>query len=733
MKPNRREFTLLGTSTLLSSITTPMLGQLSAQTSAPNDSAKRTGSQDDVPWYMRVRRTGQTNFNERDPQNADVEGWADYWASAKVEAVALSISTLVAFYPTDVPFFPRSPYLNGRDLFGECVAAAKKRGLRIYGRMSPDVHKEDDAVLAAHPQWFRRDRSGNLQHAAPGVLYTCQFGGSFTELQPAIMREVMSRYEIDGLYMNGWPTEQSCWCENCRKIGEPRSPEYRAALLHGAIELIGTYTQIATDKHPDNFYSCNLGGGLMESGLDQWELTRGALWYTADNQAREGVVAPVWGDAQQVKVARASMPYHPVAAVTASYSRSGHYMWRNVTGETAEAECRMAQTSATGGVIWYHHLGMEQGFKEDRRWQKLGREFLGWHAKHDRHFHNVRSMAKVAIIAAPHSNSTYPAPANEPVTDAVEGFYATLLEARIPFEFMHERDLWKGRLDLYDMVILPNVACLSNEQAQALRDYASAGGSLIATFETGLYDEAGKARADFALGEVFGIKKSGPREKAQLATSGQSMLPVYLQSLRTKHALNAGFDDTTWIAGPIWRVPLAPVADAPMTFINAYPGYPTETVYQREPPTDLPTIVAREQGASRFCYLAGDTDASFYRLDNGDLARQMLNAVNWTLNGKAGVNIAGDGLMEVTAWETEPGFALHMVNYNGPNAYRGKMRKLLPLGPQTVRMELPRDVRIQRASLLRAEKPLPFRQNGRIVEFTVPSVGAYEVAALEAR
>jgi hypothetical protein len=168
-----------------------------------------------------------------------------------------------------------------------------------------------------------------------------------------------------------------------------------------------------------------------------------------------------------------------------------------------------------------------------------------------------------------------------------------------------------------------------------------------------------------------------------------------------------------------------------MTFINPYPGYPTETVYQREPPTNLPAIVVREQGPSRFVYLAGDTDASFYRLDNGDLARQMLNAVEWTLNSKGGIGIAGDGLMEVTTWETEPGFALHMVNYNGPNAYRGKMRKLLPLGPQTVRMELPRDVRIQRASLLRAEKPLHFRQTRRMIEFTVPAVGAYEVAALE--
>ena len=69
-----------------------------------------------------------------------------------------------------------------------------------------------------------------------------------------------------------------------------------------------------------------------------------------------------------------------------------------------------------------------------------------------------------------------------------------------------------------------------------------------------------------------------------------------------------------------------------------------------------------------------------------------------------------------------------MVNYNGPNAYRGKMRKPVPLGPQIVQFKLPRAVTIKKASLLRAEKPLAFRQHGSTVEFTVPAVGSYEVA-----
>jgi Beta-galactosidase trimerisation domain len=424
------------------------------------------------------------------------------------------------------------------------------------------------------------------------------------------------------------------------------------------------------------------------------------------------------------------MGNRPVAAVTASYSRSGRIMWRNVTGEPAEAECRMAQTAAAGGIVWYHWLGLEQGFKEDRRWQKVGRDFLSWHARYDKHFQNLRSLAKVAILAAPKSNTLYDAPSPEEKTDSIEGMYAVLVEARIPFDFVHEEDVSEERLSPYSVVILPNVALLSDAQCRVLEEFAERGGSLLATFETGLYDETGKPRADFALGRLFGISKAGLRERSEYKTT-QPIWSVHLQKIWQRNAITAGFEDTEWIAGPVWSVPLAPVQNPTMTFINPYPTYPTEAVYMREPPTNLPSIVLREKGGSRLAYLPGDMDASYWRLDNWDLGRQLMNTIQWLLGDKSTVRIEGEGLMEVFAWETEPGFALHMVNYNGPNAYRGKMRRPITLGPQTVRFELPRKVTIKKASLLRAEMPLAFQQNERVVEFTVAAVGLYEVVALE--
>ena len=722
MKPNRREFTLMGAGTALGIAMPSTFGTISAETPKPKAA--------EIPWYQKIRRVGQTNFNEKDPLNANVEEWADYWASAKVEAVALSVSSAIAFYPTNIPFFRRSPYLNGRDLFGDCLKAAKDRGIRVYGRLSPDVQWLDPKLLEVHPLWFRRDKDGNLLSPAPDIAFTCQFSGQFSEFHPAIMRELNARYDLDGMYMNGWPTMQVCYCETCRKIGDPQSKAYKDALMASAVNLINRYKSIVAEKNPNGFYSCNLGGGLKENGLDQWALTRTAQWYTADNQARQGVVAPVWQDAQQVKFARCLMGDRAVAADTASYSRTGRIMWRNVAEEPAEVECRMAQTSAAGGIIWYHWLGLEQGFKEDRRWQKLGRDFMSWQASHDKHFHNVQSLAKVAVLVAPKSTNMYSAPSDEDKTDSIEGMYAVLVEARIPFEFIHEEDLSRESLSRYEALLLPNIALLSDAQCRVLEQFVERGGSLLATFETGLYDESGKPRADFALGPLFGISKTGPRQRAEYKAA-QGILSVHLQKICQRNAITAGFEETEWIAGPVWRVPLAPISNPIMTFINPYPGYPTEAVYMREPPTNSQSVVLQERGKSRLAYLPGDVDASYWRLDNWDLGRQLLNTIQWVLGDRNPVKVEGEGLLDVCAWETEAGFALHFVNYNGPNAFRGKMRKPVTLGPQKVRLELPRDVRIKRASLLRAEKPLPFQQQGRTVEFTVPSIGSYEVAALE--
>ena len=173
------------------------------------------------PWQMRIRRVAQTNMTERDPVGMDVEKWADYWHSTDADIVFVSVTGILAFYPSKVPFHKHGKFLNDRDFFGQCVAAAKKRGMRVVARMSPDLNWGD--ALAAHPEWAMRNRDGSPQMNTeePRLFKTCMFSSYMDDYVPAIMREVSSLYDVDAFYTNGWPqlgALPECHCAICSKL-----------------------------------------------------------------------------------------------------------------------------------------------------------------------------------------------------------------------------------------------------------------------------------------------------------------------------------------------------------------------------------------------------------------------------------------------------------------------------------------------------------------------------------
>src|SRR5262249_28306701 len=70
------------------------------------------------------------------------------------------------------------------------------------------------------------------------------------------------------------------------------------------------------------------------------------------------------------------------------------------------------------------------------------------------------------------------------------------------------------------VLVLANAAALSDKQAEAVRQFVRAGGGLVATGETSLFDGLGRPRADFALADLLGVSYRGrpraPARRAQL-------------------------------------------------------------------------------------------------------------------------------------------------------------------------------------------------------------------------
>src|SRR5262245_19544826 len=312
---SRREFLAVSTA----SVIVASAGELQAQ-------------ENGKPWYAVMRRCGQINFNERDPLTMDVAAWADYWASLKVNAVLLNGGGILAFYPTEVPFHHRSEFLGQRDLFGEMVAAVKRRGMRVVARM--DCNYAYEEAWKAHPEWFERGRNGApRRHNESTWLYkTCMFSPYFSEQMPAIYREINRRYAVDGFFTNGWPGTGAltvCYCEACRdiyrtKVGgipphdtDVTSPLYRKyydAFMDRIVDVWTQWDEVAKEGSRDSVYVGNLGGGIR-TVKDMWRIARTAGWFNADHQGRSGNT-PIWDCSLQGRVAAAVMKGRTVTNVT---------------------------------------------------------------------------------------------------------------------------------------------------------------------------------------------------------------------------------------------------------------------------------------------------------------------------------------------------------------------------------------------------------------------------------
>jgi hypothetical protein len=154
-------------------------------------------------------------------------------------------------------------------------------------------------------------------------------------------------------------------------------------------------------------------------------------------------------------------------------------------------------------------------------------------------------------------------------------------------------------------------------------------------------------------------------------------------------------------------------------------------VYPRTPKTNQPGLVLRLEGDSRVAYIAGDIDRSLWRSGNVDLSQLLRNAIQWVRAGRRPqASVTGEGVIELFAWETEPGFALHLVNYTNPNMTRGSFRRFYPTGPQQVELVIPGDRTIAAVRALRANRSLDFKQEGAVVRWEIPSILDYEVVAL---
>lgn len=448
---------------------------------------------------------------------------------AGAEAMALYTQDTwgYAFYPTDVGV--RHPGLKF-DMFGRQAALAHQNGMSVVAYYSLQFNHQ---AVEHHPDWAWVDKKG-----APRRLrwYQTCLDSPYRQYVLGMINEISSKYEIEELfidafgrqlnaYHSGQYDDPFCYCKhteeawNTEHPGDPyregmNRPEgwlerFRWLAKRSTLDMLDEIIATARRNRPHLVIGVNGGpyrqvAGVMEkvSYISEEPLP------SPSGIALGSIVMRGWGrpDSQGgVFTKQGFLDIYPgaVARVKADalLVQNGRVFF-------------VANSPVLSGID-------DQGFS--KRWFQVAKEAFT-------DLRNVdclmRGLEPVYSAAMFFSDSTRerldvqkrPLDFRYSTLNALE----SLTYSGRPLEAIPEFRLVPGHLDRFELLVLPEVEVLSNEQAQVIRDWVKKGGILIASHRCGLWDEKHEPRSNFILADVFGVDYVNEERKYAYATTSYS-------------------------------------------------------------------------------------------------------------------------------------------------------------------------------------------------------------------
>ncbi|MDP4244272.1 MAG: beta-galactosidase trimerization domain-containing protein [Bacteroidota bacterium] len=695
--------------------------------------AGNSSPQTDGPWFDRSLRWAQLAFVENDPGRYDPDFWLAYFQKIHADGALLSAGGVVAFYPTEIPLHHRSDWLGNANPVGDMVNGCRKMNMSVVLRTDPHATRQD--MYDAHPDYISVTVDGQKRRhwANPALWVTCAYGPYNFDFMTSVHKEIMQRFEPDGIFSNRWAGHGICYCEHCKEnfrkasgldlpqTAERLDPVYRKwenwrtsrlkelwLLWDGVIRKQEPFARFIPNGFPDK----------LETG-------KYADIFFADQQARSGVIPP-WSNGMGAKELRAGLGMKPIINIF-SVGVEEEYRWKDSVQNEAEIRIWVAEGVANGMRPCFVKFG---AFVYDKRWMKAVAGLYQAYFRNEPYLRNTAPMARVGMVYSEQTNRNYGGKAwQDKIRDHSLGIYHSLVEDHMPFEMVNDRLLDAEHLKSFKLLILPNIAALSDAQCAQLKAFVNSGGSLVATFETSLYDEEGKPRPNFGLSDLFGVTYDGavegPMKNSYLKLDGDKADGPYRQVME-------GLENAYRIINSVYRVKVRPDLDfpSPVTLIPSYPDLPMEDVYPRKETTGTRELYLRDNGKGRVAYIPGDLDRSFWQLMNTDHGRLLRNTIRWALNEMPIVVVQTPGIFDVAVWRQKNSMTVHFVNLTNPMMMKGPFRDLIPCRAR-VQIEVPADSRVTGVHLLMSGATPAFESNGRTITLDVPEILDHEIVALD--
>ena len=747
------------------------------------------------PWYRRALRWGQTNITERDPTRYDIAWWRKYWKRTAVQGVIINAGGIVAYYPSRFPLHRRAAYLGDRDLFGDVVRAAREDKLAVLARM--DSNRAHEEFYRAHPDWFAVDAAGK-PHRAGELFVACIHGPYYEEWIPDLLREIIDRYRPDGFTDNSWSglgRGEICYCEHCRRKFHERTggdlprerpwddPVWREWVRWNyarRLELWDFNNAVTRAAGgPDCLWIGMNSGSVSAQGAsfrDLKEICARAEILLLDHQAR-GDAGGFQQNGETGKLIHGLLGWDKPAPESMALYQAGKPTFRLSAKPAAEARLWMIEGFAGGILPWWHHVG---AWQEDRRAYRTAEPLMRWHRANEEFLINRRPVATVGVVWSQQNTDFHGRDDADLLVDQPwRGMVQALVRARIPYLPVHADHVERDAAD-FSLLVLPNLAAMTDTHLAAVRGFVERGGGLLATGQTSLCNEWGEARPDYALADLFRAQRSQPIDPGHESNrrrwanetrhtylrlmpendrSGAEVSPTPRDDASTvkrpitqagggvespaqsarptgaqgRHPVLRGFEDTDILpfGGVLEPLKTDPGATVLLTFVPSFPIYPPETAWMREPRTDIPGLILDDPSQrGRVVFLPADLDRRFARdnlPDHGDL---LANLVRWAACDNVPLTVEGAGLVDCHLYHQPGRLIVHLVNLTNAGTWRQPVHELIAVGPFRVTVTLPGDVPGRRLRSLVSGRRIPGRSDRSRVVFELKSILDHEVIVI---
>ena len=652
-----------------------------------------------------------------------------------------------AYYPSKV--FPLHPELGNRDLIDEVSRECRRAGVRQYCYCV--YCNTMDATVVSDPRyagWVLRDVDGKPYGEDSGLgnakeIKVCTTGDIYREAIRKVVRE-LCEHDIDGIYFDAPSGYRGiCFCDACRKNFRKFSGLGLERLR--SVRDSENLPQVVDTKALSAWY--DWANKLTEEDLrDLRQMIHasgkvmlchnGGTWrpgaFHLQYRFADGFMAE-YSEQFYQRVARAML-----GASLARPAKKLAQMYMGSYDVSANGQPPHSKPWAA------HIMNLEDGDEiRMEGFADLAGGNMPVYAVANRHLYGIgggsanpaKDVFALMRSAEPVLKDSIPVPYVTviPTVESLElwrtkhqswnatmgeSFGLVMLDERISFDVCSSTEINEEWFKGQRVIALCGASAVRGEDARLLTNWVRKGGGLLATYDTGLYDEKGELRQDGgALKEVLGVEMEGEPLEGQADC---------FYRMNTAHPALGEYRQGAVVMGDGRLVPVKARAGATVL---------ADCMNMETSESRGPAIVFNQFGRGRTIYIAGSLEAHYVSSRVSSIQRILGSIVRYLahdeplpfcLTAPKGVYGAlrrtpmGDLILWVCA------------NVGFKDAAAGRMRQeYVPVFNVEVKVRIPEGRQVKSMHLLREGLTVPFAVSAAYAVATIPTLHIAEVVHLK--